>query len=949
MSAKRSSRIRLEHRLPNGPALFLGRERELDWLSGALGRGPVVVLTGPGGIGKTALALRLVHERFESQVGRTLYFGIRPGQPTAQLRFDLVRILRQSTHTELDLGEIADDPEALIEAAIDIAEEHALWVVLDDAHHADATEMGELLTRLASYARQSRWLVTSLVEPTTRALAGQILALRGLPMAELISLANELSRGHEHVDVHRAVAAAAGSPWFLQQYIAAGETGVQLSRERLLENLGDRAEAFLQTLGLLQVPFPEDVLRQLTDVPDATILCALERRALLHRDPSGLRLHDVVSGWLSTPGPSEQERVAGVLASIGGPAALVEATRLYRNAGALDALVALLDAHVDAIFAEAQAPRLWAVIGELRDPRVVRHQLRCAAEMGNPTALGAVQQPYSTGPRERLAWAATLYAQGEVAQAQALVGPLETAAGGAVAVEATLLRARCLLHEAKPERAIAALAELEPEDPALVLRRDALSARAHVMVRHPKAETAIAELRRRTEATEGEALHDLAVALYEFGRPESAEELLEQLASTPRGGSASLLVARSALLFRARIRLERGDLVDAVALLDAVRPYVRSASLLRPRVFELDATRKLAVGDLDELAPLLETAASEARSIDRRLELRIDTLRDRFALLRGERPPKGSSPLYDIAGAPEAEASSLVKQRRSRRHGIPTSRALAPSSVAGKVEAHLLAADEALIGGHLRLAVEAAGAAVQTAARAGLRLLELDASLVLADAVLVAGPRAAHEAAIQDLVDRNRGIGSARVRLAVELHQRFDEPSVLERIACLFHVAPTSARRARALLGGAPPLDAVDTLVIDAVRALEPSLVVRTMLGETGPHWRSGWGLDLRRRQVWLGDGRVVDLKNKALPWKLLLAFVNERGDPVSKEALVLGVWEERSYHPARHDPRVRMSVRKLREILEDDASTPAKLLTAETGYRLGGVVRVAGALTETN
>ena len=221
---------------------------------------------------------------------RTVFFGIRPGAPTAQLRLDLVRVLVQSTKSDVDLRAIADDPEALTEAAIDVAEEHELWVVLDDAHHADASEMGELLTMLASYARESRWIVTSRMEPKSRALQGRVFGLGGLGDAELTSIARELAQDQDEAAVHRAVASAAGSPWFLQQYVSSGESGLELSRERLLENLDPGVDPFLRVLGALRVPLPESVLGLFVRVPEPSTLSALERRGLLQRDPSGLRL-----------------------------------------------------------------------------------------------------------------------------------------------------------------------------------------------------------------------------------------------------------------------------------------------------------------------------------------------------------------------------------------------------------------------------------------------------------------------------------------------------------------------------------------------------------------------------------------------------------------------------------------------------------------------------------
>lgn len=84
--------------------------------------------------------------------------------------------------------------------------------------------------------------------------------------------------------------------------------------------------------------------------------------------------------------------------------------------------------------------------------------------------------------------------------------------------------------------------------------------------------------------------------------------------------------------------------------------------------------------------------------------------------------------------------------------------------------------------------------------------------------------------------------------------------------------------------------------------------------------------------------GRVVDLSRKALLRRLLAALID--AGSADKESLVCGVWEESIYHPGRHDPRLHMSVRKLRELVEDNASDPKRILTTSTGYAVASCPR---------
>ena len=66
-----------------------------------------------------------------------------------------------------------------------------------------------------------------------------------------------------------------------------------------------------------------------------------------------------------------------------------------------------------------------------------------------------------------------------------------------------------------------------------------------------------------------------------------------------------------------------------------------------------------------------------------------------------------------------------------------------------------------------------------------------------------------------------------------------------------------------------------------------------------------------------------------------------EADGALDKEALVLAVWGERVHHPLRHDSRLHAAVRELRPRIEDDPRAPARVVTTEQGYALGGTVRL--------
>jgi hypothetical protein len=430
------------------------------------------------------------------------------------------------------------------------------------------------------------------------------------------------------------------------------------------------------------------------------------------------------------------------------------------------------------------------------------------------------------------------------------------------------------------------------------------------------------------------------------GRAERADELLDRVLSTPRGGRASLLVARRALLLRARIRLAASELAEAREMLEAVRPYVRSASLLRPFVMELESQLRFAAGDMAGLDGDLASAKREANKVDRACAMRLQILAERLATARADVPER-LRPTGALVSGPSALANELLTLRTNRllRHsgtvdpGIPAELDSADLH-AGEVAVHSLRAARAMLSGDSRVAIDEALRSVRSADRCHDRLAEIEAMLVLGDALLIAGDDRELGKLAQELADRARWTGSSRYRAEAAFLAAWGDVAVMERLAAQEDAAPSAARRSQALLGGMPPLDRLDDRVINAIRTRRPSYRLETV-GATGSGvaWQPGWGLDEIDKRVWMQDGRALDLSGRAVLWKLL-SFLFDRGGAATKEEMVVAVWEEKSYHPGRHDPKLHMTVRKLREMLEDDPSNPTRLVTTEGGYGLGGLVR---------
>jgi hypothetical protein len=163
----------------------------------------------------------------------------------------------------------------------------------------------------------------------------------------------------------------------------------------------------------------------------------------------------------------------------------------------------------------------------------------------------------------------------------------------------------------------------------------------------------------------------------------------------------------------------------------------------------------------------------------------------------------------------------------------------------------------------------------------------------------------------------------------------------LEAIAAHPELSPVAARRARVLLGDEQtPTDELDRAVV--ARITMPTLeLVLPATSDTA--WEAGWGVDLTQKRVWLPSGEWIDLSRRGLHLRLL-TMLARHGGAASKEAIVREVWDEREYHPLRHDSRLQVTVHKLRDLLEDDPKVPERLLTTPGGYGLSAPFRLAGS-----
>lgn len=139
--------------LPQAPPRLIGRRETLATLLGLLEASPLVTLTGPGGVGKTRLALAAADARRGSFAGGAWLIELAPLPAGATD----AAALRSAVAHALQVAPAGIDSDAGLCRALQGAE---LLVVLDNAEHLLAT-LAPWLDALRGQLPQIRWLVTS--------------------------------------------------------------------------------------------------------------------------------------------------------------------------------------------------------------------------------------------------------------------------------------------------------------------------------------------------------------------------------------------------------------------------------------------------------------------------------------------------------------------------------------------------------------------------------------------------------------------------------------------------------------------------------------------------------------------------------------------------------------------------------------------------------------------
>lgn len=924
--------------LPNPPAVFVGRDRELSWLADALERGSVVLITAPQGLGKTALVRKALHESLLVKASRVVVVDAGHLQTTLEVRMEILRVMAAaSPRSKMDLRHLQADPEQATIQALGLAERRGSWLVIDAFDPEDIDEGRELLTLLASYAKRSHWVITSRLAFQIPLLAGQTLRLETMNPNDIRQTALAWAPGLGSRELAAALAVAAGSPFQLSQALASG--GADAGVRWLTRGVSKEGIDWLRCLSILETQLPLNVLSQIVPDPGEGVREDLERRGLLIRGALGWSVHSVVRGAMAGVETHRSElmrHAATILVETQLPEATIEAARLWLEVGDLDQLADLLDQRAQQLFSLGYAPSLWRLFRSISGQQFQSWKLTCAAELGNPTALSEVHDVFD-GRGEQFAWAETLAARGANDQALAQLAPLLGASDRLLAARAKLLTVHLQRRLGRFDEAIGLLNSLEPS-----LARDAEGLACRVgsgQLDGAKHELArlLQEFGSDIDEVDDALLIVVAETALLIGARAEAERCLRRLARTPRGVEDALLTTRRAQLIQARLDLEGLEIDAAQERVDRLRRFARGPSVLRPWLDVIELACRLTRGELEGWERRAEAVVAK---VDVACDTELAALKMRYAAIMGL-PPTGEpiegghSP--GLGGARVDAWLSLYLAR----HQIEGVRHVDPLTPELGVLGRLLTGTRQIVAGTCSEATETLRDAEQEARRHGLTLHVLETMSLRCDGAVGLGELRAWHQAIEALKNDPLLRSSPRLANDVELHRalagdRCPQAS-LEVLAQQKHSAPVAARRARALLGGSVFLDAVDNRVVKAIVAFGYCVPTLVLEGQANP-WEAGWGLDERHTIVWL-PGRAVDLSSKRLLWQILMALV-KAGGGLDKERLVYAVWDTREYHPLRHDGRMHTAVRKLRAEIEDDPKNPGRFVTTDDGYKLIGPVR---------
>lgn len=373
--------------LPRRPSGFVGREHELERLSADLGLHSLLLIEGPRGIGKTALALELAH-----RAPQALWLRVHEGEQAESLLHRLAPEL--TPHFDADalaaVGPLEDKLLLLVQAL----DARRTCLFLDEAERLH--DLASFLRPFLEYLSATSLVVTSCERvPLTsaeRADAG-VVRLGPLGREEARQLAETwLGPG----DWGELLELAAGQPLALKLGASLLREGRALSARGLVDQawvgLGPDELDTLRLLAVASTPLPAAGLPGLEE---------LERRFLVEHHGSHVALHELLAASLRVglaEAPAYHRRVAALWGS--DPRALPH----LLDGGQLEEARELLRQEKTRLYQSGRFQELLAALEWVRDPDLDVTRADVLASLGRlEEAIALLRQVENgAGPSLRL-------------------------------------------------------------------------------------------------------------------------------------------------------------------------------------------------------------------------------------------------------------------------------------------------------------------------------------------------------------------------------------------------------------------------------------------------------------------------------------------------------------------------------------------------------------------
>lgn len=909
--------IQQNFKLPPPPPIFVGRHEELRALGKEAQEHQVLCVHGAGGSGKSALVRRWL----EARPDPCFCVEVRPGD---SLRDTLALLTYALGVRALDKASVNE----YLAAAVDRADSLGAVCVIEDLHHLSDERVTEFIELLERQAKRSQWVLT-----TRRPLV-----------------------------VNGAVPLGAMNPE--DAHILAGRLGTQLPTDESLwtpmavlrANARQDSQAqtpdsmLLRHLSLVDLALSLEDMARLGPLPSDELVEQLGRSGLLVRTSDGYRLHDVVRQTISASlEMSERQELLTTqgeqLQSSDRPQTTLEALRARLATGMTASAEELVAERGSDLIEAGYGARLWRLLAKSETPGLKYEAFRVAVTVATPEAMNWLQtQPAPTEPRTKLRWLEGLVIAGRREEARKGAEEFLETEGLApeFRTEASLLLVSIYLRTGALQRAGKLLDSVDPAKENHRWR--AVSLRAIASMAGGNLTAALKDARMARDACSQLAMEDarsiraeVEPILLELGEVDDSDGDFEKISTASN---------RQIQVVRAMALTAQADPAAAKKLLTVLTQRGGSNPTERSQVQLAAAGIGLATGDLEAMTRHLGVALECAREAqDWNAYQWAMTAHATFGLIVDT-----PEPVLPWDGAFEPPGGVHAAQLDAVNHLLALDRAFdspttteALRSVDAMGEtAVVLGVTQAvasLLEGDLHAALVISERTVAKASAGGWKAWEILARAVTSAVNLVRRERTALSVASDRFYQQALGSGLPMARRTAEFFceaaQVNPKLSIIEAIAADAATAPRSAGWARSLFGIAEPRGVLAKIVVNATKNMWGDLQIVHIPGDSPK--TLGWGVDIANDELWLPEepGNTIGLGRRS-HFKEFVRFLASAGGRASMEELAVNVWDVAEYHPVRDENRIRVAVRRYRDLLRDDRNDPKRLITIPGGYAFG-------------